>query len=70
MEQYKEKMNKAKKDKDKNYYLEGIKMLLKPGETVENFEQIHKEYIEAYDTRKKIIDNLYSEIKNIKKLKV
>ena len=63
-------MEKAKKDKDKNYYLEGIKLLLKPGETVENFEQILQEYIEAHKTRKAIIDNLYTEIKNIKKLRV
>ena len=70
MEKYKQKMDKAKKEKEKNYYLEGIKILLKPGETVENFDQIYQEYIEAYNTRKAIIDNLYSEIKTIKKLKV
>ena len=45
-------------------------MLLKPGEELENLEQIHQEYVEAYDTRKAIIDNLYKEIKTIKKLKV
>ena len=70
MEKYKQKMDKAKKEKEKNYYLEGIKILLKPGETVENFDQIYQEYIEAYNTRKAIIDDLYSEIKTIKKLKV
>ena len=70
IEKYKEKMEKAKNDKKKNYYLEGMKLLFKPGETLENFNQIYQEYVEAYNTRKAIIDNLYSEIRNIKKLRV
>ncbi len=67
---YKEKMEKAKKEKDKNYYLEGMKILLKNNETVENYMDIYKEYKRAYETRKAMIDNLYNEIKIIKKLKV
>ena len=67
---YKKKMNEAKKDKDKNYYLEGIKMLLAQGETVENIEQVHNELQNAYDVHKKEIDHLWDEIKVIKKLKV
>ena len=67
---YKEKMEKAKKEKDKNYYLEGMKLLFKNNENLENYNQIYEEYKNAYDTRKKIIDNLYNEIKIIKKLKV
>ena len=67
---YKEAMNKATKEKNKNYYLEGMKMLLKNNETIENYSSIYEEYKEAYNTRKSIIDNLYNEIKIIKKLKV
>lgn len=67
---YKEKMEKAKKEKDKNYYYEGIKMLLKNNETLENYLSIYGEYQNAYEKRKAIIDNLYKEIKIIKKLKV
>ena len=67
---YKAKMDNAKKDKDKNYYFEGIKLLLKNDETLENGESIYSEYKKAYETRKAIIDNLYREIKIIKKLKV
>ena len=67
---YKEKMDKAKKEKDKNYYLEGIKILLKPNETLENCMQVYDEYKKAYVIRKGMIDNLYKEIKVIKKLKV
>ena len=70
IKKYSEKMEKAKKDKDKNYYLEGMKMLMKNNETVENYMSIYEEYQTAYKTRKAIIDNLYEEIKIIKKLKV
>ena len=70
IEKYKEKMEKAKKEKYKNYYYEGIKMLLKNNETLENYQDSYEEYKNAYETRKAIIDNLYKEIKIIKKLKV
>lgn len=70
IEKYRLKMEKAKKEKDKNYYLEGIKMLLKDDETLSNFQEVHKEYQEALVTRKGVIDNLYHEIKTIKKLRV
>lgn len=70
MEKYRKKMENAKKEKDKNYYLEGIKMLLKPNETLESYPKICEEYKAAYEKRKAIIDNLYHEIKVIKKLRV
>ena len=67
---YKEKMENAKKEKDRNYYLEGMKMLLKNNETIDNYTLIFEEYKNAYEKRKAIIDNLYNEIRIIKKLKV
>ena len=67
---YKVAMDKAKKEKDKNYYLEGIKYLLKPDEKPENLDSTYQEYEKAYETRKAIIENLYQEIKIIKKLRV
>ncbi len=70
IEKYKEKMKKAKKEKDKNYYYEGMKMLFKNNETLDNYLSIYEEYKIAYESRKAIIDNLYREIKIIKKLKV
>lgn len=70
IEKYREKMENAKKEKDKNYYYEGMKMLLKNNETVDNYLSIYEEYKNAYEKRKAIIDNLYKEIKIIKKLKV
>lgn len=70
IESYREYMEKAKKEKDKNYYLEGMKVLLRDDETIENYMNIYNEYQDAYNARKAIIDNLYKEIKIIKKLKV
>ena len=67
---YKIAMDKAKKEKDKSYYLEGMKQLLKNDETIDNYTTLYKEYKEAYNKRKAIIENLYNEIKIIKKLKV
>lgn len=63
-------MDKAKKEKDKTYYLEGMKQLLKTEETIDNYTNLYEEYKEAYNKRKAIIENLYNEIKIIKKLKV
>lgn len=70
IENYKNKMLKSKKEKTKTYYLEGIKMLLKENETLENYTKIYEEYKQAYSSRKSIINNLYKELKIIKKLKV
>lgn len=67
---YKEKMENAKKEKDKSYYYEGMKMLIKNNETLENYLSFYEEYKNAYEKRKAIIENLYKEIKIIKKLKV
>lgn len=70
MIKYKKKMDKKKSEKDKNYYLEGFKMLMHQGETVENIENVHAELKEAFDNHKKEIKHLWDEIKVIKKLKV
>lgn len=70
IEKYREKMESSKKEKDKNYYFEGMKMLLRNNETLENYQSFYEEYKTAYEHRKAIIDNLYKEIKIIKKLKV
>ena len=70
VEKYEEKMNKAKTDKKKNYYLEGMKIFLEKNETPENYHQILTEYRESYERRKKAIDTLFDEIKIIKKLKI
>ena len=70
IENYEYKMNKATSEKKKNYYLEGMKMYLKPEETLDNYKQIYEEHKKAYEARKAEIDNLYKELKIIKKLRV
>lgn len=70
IDKYKEQMEKAKTEKKKNYYLEGMKALMIGNETPENYEHSKQEYINAYNKRKEIVDNLFDEIKIIKKLKV
>ncbi len=70
IDKYRIKMEKSTKEKDINYNLEGMKMLLNPEESVEAFPQIYQEYKDAYIIRKEKIDKLYAEVKKIKKLKV
>lgn len=64
------KMQNAKKENDKEYFLQGINLMLSQGETLENFKEITNEYNTALQTRTEDIKKLYNEIKIIKKLKV
>ena len=66
----KNKKNSAKKQKVIDYYKQYIDLLLLPGESEENFSNIYQDAQNAYSLRKNILDNLYKEIKNIKKLNV
>ena len=70
IETYYGKMNATNKQDKKEYFLEGIKLFLHEGETVENYSIIAKEYEEALQKRKQIIEDLFQEVRNIKKLKV
>lgn len=69
-DKYAKKMNATKSEKKKQYYLEGMKIFLTTNETPENYKNILEQYKIAFENRKKRIDNLYNEIKIIKKLKV
>lgn len=64
------KMQNAKKEKDKEYFLGGINLMLSLGETVDNYKQILKEYNDALIQKEDSINKLYKEIKIIKKLRV
>ena len=70
VQKYYNKMVKSKTEDKKNYYLEYMKIYLQENETVGNFFNIYDNYKSAYQIRKAKIDNLYDEIKVIKKLKV
>ena len=70
IEKYDLKSQKAKKDKDKEYYREGMRMLFQTGETFENYQQVLTEYREAIATRENVKAKLYNEFDIIKKLKI
>ena len=69
---YEEKAEKSNKQKTKDYYTEGMKLLLKStdGETIENYKKVLEEYEQAMEVHNDRIDKLYKEIAIIKKLRV
>lgn len=70
IDNYYNKMIVQKRDSKKQYFAEGIKVLLDKNETMENYKDILYEYQDALKTRQEKIEKLNSEIKKIKKLKV
>ena len=68
--EYNIKMETSKKEKKKEYYSECMKAMFEKGEDFRNYKYILEEYRTAYLKRKEIIDNLFDEIKTIKKLRV
>lgn len=70
IERYDLRSQKAKKEKERNYYREGMKMLFSQGENFENYEQILDEYRHALIIRQDVKEKLYNEIKIIKKLRI
>ena len=67
---YNFKKENAKKEKKKEYYAQCMKLLFDKGEDFRNYKYVLEEYRTAYLKRKEIIDNLFDEIKTIKKLRV
>lgn len=67
---YNIKKEQTKKEKKKEYYSAYMKMLFEKGEDFRNYKYVLEEYRTAYLKRKEIIDNLFDEIKIIKKLRV
>lgn len=70
IENYEKKADNSNNEKTKEYYHEGMRLLLQQGETLENYPQVLQEYKDAVVTKESVIDQLYSEIKIIKKLRV
>ncbi len=65
---YENKANNAKREIDKAYYLECMRVSFIQGENFDNFRQIIVEYEEALKNRNDIVKKLYREIDIIKKL--
>ena len=70
IQSYKTKADNSNKAKTKDYYYEGMRLLFHPGENEDNYLQILEEYKHALQVRNNVINQLYNEIKIIKKLKV
>lgn len=68
--EYNIKKEQAKKENKKEYYAECMKLMLEKGEDFRNYKYILEEYRSAFLKRKEIINNLFDEIKIIKKLRV
>ena len=63
-------MQSAVTDKIRYYYKEGIEMLFLTGEDFQNYHDFLGEYRQTLAQKEQRIDDLYNEIKIIKKLKV
>ena len=69
IKKYEEKMQNAKRQTEKDYYKDYMRLLFEPGENYENFTQVKKEYEHALHVKEELIDKLYNEIDIIKSLK-
>lgn len=63
------KRDKKKSPKAKEYYENGMKMLFARNENFENYQEVLEDYRKAIDNKLELIDNLYKEVKVLKKLK-
>lgn len=70
IEKYDKKRHLAKTEKQKTYYLNGMKCLLTGPETIENYSEILTSYRNTIIARSEHINKLFDEIKTMKKLKV
>ena len=68
IERYDLRSQKAKKETEKEYYKEEMKMLFSSGENAENYKTILEEYRQAFFLRQDVKEKLYNEVKIIKKL--
>ena len=64
------KSEKTKSESKKEYIRTSTKYLFENGETFENYKNVLEEYKSAYAKRKEKINELFNEIKIIKKLRV
>lgn len=70
IEHYINKKASAKNENQRVYYDEYIKIYLHSGESLDDFDQLYKELIDAYEFKKSSVNNLNKEIKIIKRLRV
>ncbi len=61
--------NKQTSQKAREYYENGMKVLLTGNENMNNYKDALKDYKKAIETKNQLIDDLYNEVKILKKLK-
>lgn len=64
------KMQNAKKESEKDYFKDYMRLLFEQGENYENYHQVTKEYENALDLKEELTQKLRHEIEIIKSLKV
>lgn len=69
IEKLDDKMKNAKKESEKNYYIDYMKLLFEHSENYENYHQVLVEYQDALDVKEDLIKKLKREIEIIKTLK-
>lgn len=69
-EKYYIKMSEARSEDKHQYFYEYTKMYLEKGEEIDHIAELLKQTANAFNIRKAKVDNLYNEIKIIKKLKI
>lgn len=67
---YNYKLSKAKTEKKQQYYKACMDAMFCGGENIKNFRYVLEEYSAVYLSKKETINNLFNEIKEIKKLRV
>lgn len=70
IDEFNKKIQKAKSENKKEYIRANMKYLFESGENIENYKNVMEEYKTAYAKRKEKINELFNEIKSIKKLRV
>lgn len=70
VEKYDKKRLSVKNKNKHDYYLNGMKYLLIGNETIDNYKEILNSYKNIVSTKNEHIKKLFSEIKEIKKLKI
>lgn len=63
------KMKNKKSQKDKDFYESGMKLLFTGNENINNYTDVIEDYKKAISNKNKLIENLYNEVKILKKLK-
>lgn len=70
IEHYINKKNSSTNNNHIIYYEQYIDLLLKPNESIEEFDNLYKEFKDAYILRKNMLSDLHKEIKNVKRLRL